>query len=68
MAAFVQGRHRPARSMLAAVSRLWPDSDLPVDQPYVGCLRASGLVMLAARFSESDPGRVKTQNPEARRE
>jgi len=34
----------------------------PWTSAYVGCLRASGLVMLAARFSESDP-----ELPSARR-
>ena len=34
-----------------------PTRTFPWTSAYVGCLRASGLVMLAARFSESDPER-----------
>jgi hypothetical protein len=32
-----------------------PTRTFPWSSAYVGCLRVSGLVMLAARFSESDP-------------
>jgi hypothetical protein len=47
------------RELFAAVHEpgYGPTRTFPWTSAYVGCLRASGLVMLAARFSESDPER-----------
>ena len=39
-----------------------PTRTFPWTSAYVGCLRASGLVMLAARFSESDPEQTFAAN------
>jgi hypothetical protein len=43
------------RLEMAAWFAYGPTRTFPWTSAYVGCLRASGLVMLAARFSESDP-------------